>query len=111
MAKLLGSFEASGIELLGFFGVEVAGGLDQDHFLVADADAAVESAARVGATEIARRDVLVTAAAGLGAVADVLRRIAEHGVSIDMIYRTFDGELVVGIEGDDVDRAIAAIDG
>jgi hypothetical protein len=108
MAALLGEFEGAGVALLGFFGVQ---DVDADHFLVSDAEAAVVAASRVGATEVGRRDMLVAATQGRAGVTDVLRRLAEHGVSIDMVYATFDGELVVGIEGGDLDRAIAALDG
>ena len=108
MAVLLGAFDAVGVEVPGLFGVEE---VDIDHFLVSDADAASAAAARVGATEVRRRDVLVAATKGRAGITDVLRRLADHGVSIDMVYATFGGELVVGIEGDDIDRAIAAVAG
>ena len=109
MAALLGVFDGAGVEWSGFFGVEHAP--DTDHFLVSDVEAAVAAASRVGALEVGRRDVLVAATHGPAEVTHVLRRLAGRGVSIDMVYLTFDGELVVGIEGDDLDRAIAALDG
>jgi hypothetical protein len=110
MARLLEAVDAAGVELLGFFGVEVGGGLDEDHFLVEDADAMVAAASRAGAEEVGRREVLVAAARTQRAVADVLRRLADNGVSIDMIYTRFDGDVVIGIDGDDLDRAVAAVD-
>lgn len=109
MAALLGAVDAAGVELLGFFGVEHAP--DTDHFLVPDADAAAAAAAGAGAVEVGRREVLVVATHGRAGITEVLRRLAGSGVSIDMVYTTFDGELVVGIEGDEVDRAIEALEG
>jgi hypothetical protein len=111
MARLLAALDSAGVELLGFFGVEIEGGLDQDHFLVTDADAVVAAASRAGAEEIGRREVLVAAAPTQGAIANVLRRLADNGMSIDMIYARFDGDVVIGIQGDDLDRALAAVDG
>jgi hypothetical protein len=110
MARLFESFDAAGVELVVLFGVEDCP--DTDHFFVADADAAAAAATSAGATEVGRREVLVAATGSQRDVTALLRGLASNGVGIDMIATLSDGRVVVGIEGDDLERAIelASID-
>lgn len=105
MAALFEAFDAAGVALLGCFGVEDCP--DTDHFFVEDADAAAAAATHARATEVGRREVLVAPERGQRAVTELLRRLASNGVSIDMIATIADGRTVIGIHGDDLERAIA----
>ena len=95
----------AGVNLLGGCGFEVSGE-GVMHVAVEDA-AGARRAFEDGGMEVrAEREVLVVdvndAPGGLG---QVMRRYADAGVNIDLVYITADGRLVIG--PDDVERARA----
>jgi hypothetical protein len=78
------------------------------HLLVGDADTARGAAERAGYPVRAERDVLVAPIADRpGALADLLRPIADAGVDVNLVYLTADGRVVIGVE--DLDRARSAV--
>lgn len=99
MAGLFEAFEAAGVTIHGIAAIG-EDDADADHFLVDDPDAAVEAAARAGASELRRRSVLVVrpgrAVEAEARIGPVLRRIADAGAGIDLLYTTSDGAVVIG---------------
>ncbi|MDQ6681703.1 MAG: amino acid-binding protein [Chloroflexota bacterium] len=95
----------AGVNLLGGCGFEV-GGEGVMHVLVDDAAAGRRAFEEAGLEVRAEREVVVAevddAPGGLGRV---MRRYADAGVNVDLVYLTADGRLVIG--PDDVERARA----
>lgn len=82
--------------------------VDIDHLLVRDADAArsvIETAG--GEVRRARNVLVIHDAHRLETLAGLTRRVAEAGVSIDLIYLGTDGRLVLGV--DDIKAARSAL--
>jgi hypothetical protein len=110
---------ATASDALGRAGVDIDGacgyvcdGQGMYHVLVRDLERARRALMNGGfIIEDERRVVVVPVVHEPGAGAAVLRRVADAGVNVDLLYMTLDGELVLG--GDDVagiDRAVKAID-
>ncbi len=95
----------AGVNLLGGCGFEV-GGEGVMHVLVDDAAAGRRAFEEAGLEVRAEREVVVAevddAPGGLGRV---MRRYADAGANVDLVYLTADGRLVIG--PDDVERARA----
>ncbi|PZR65253.1 MAG: amino acid-binding protein [Chloroflexi bacterium] len=95
----------AGMNLLGGCGFEV-GGEGVMHVLVDDAAAGRRAFEEAGLEVRGEREVVVVdvddAPGGLGRV---MRRYADAGVNVDLVYLTADGRLVIG--PDDVERARA----
>ena len=108
---LAGACEALGhvgVNIEGAFGTVIAG-RPELHVLVADAGQATRSLIDAGFEILSERQVLTTAVENRpGAGAALLRRIADAGVSVDLMYTTLDGRVVLG--ADDLSRLRAAID-
>jgi hypothetical protein len=106
---------AAACEALGHAGVniEAACGLVVDgraelHILVADAELASRTLIDAGFDLLARRQVLALPIENRpGAAATLLRRLAEGGVNIDLVYTTLDGRLILA--SDDLASLRAAI--
>jgi hypothetical protein len=106
---------AAACEALGHAGVniEAACGLVIDdhpelHVLVADAELASRTLIDAGFLLLARRQVLALAIENRpGAAATLLRRLAEGGVNIDLVYTTLDGRLILG--SDDLAKLRSAV--
>jgi hypothetical protein len=98
----------SGINIEGACGV-VCGGVGEYHVLVGDPERARRSLIDAGFDIAAERQVVVTRVEDRpGAAAALLRRVADAGVNVDLLYLAVDGRLVVG--GEDagaIDRALA----
>ena len=79
------------------------------HVLVSNAEGGRRALIDAGFDILAERRVVVTAVEDRpGAAAAILGRIAAHGLSIDLVYVTANGQLVIG--GDDpgaIDLALA----
>ena len=79
------------------------------HVLVSDAELARRALIDAGFDIIAERHVSLSPVEHRpGAAAALLRRVADTGVNVDLVYLTIEGQLVVG--GDDPDaiqRALA----
>jgi hypothetical protein len=79
------------------------------HVLVRDLERARRALMNGGFTiEDERRVVAILVANEPGSAAGLLRRVADAGVNVDLLYMTLDGELVLG--GSDVagiERAVA----
>jgi len=100
---------ADAFEALGRAGVNVAGGCGFPaagegvlHVLVEEADAARRAVEGAGLEVRAERDVVVLdrLPSQPGTAGEVLRRIADQGANVDLIYLTEDGRLV--LSGEDV---------
>lgn len=99
---------AQASDALGRAGVNIEGAcgyvcedLGRYHVLVADAERARRALIDSGFEILAeRRVVLAPVDDHPGAAAALLRRIADAGVNVDLLYLTVDGRLVLG--GDDV---------
>lgn len=99
---------AQASDALGRAGVNIEGatgyvcdGQGTYHVLIADAERARRALIDSGFEIIAERRVVVTAVEDRpGAGAALLRRVAEAGVNVDLLYLTMDGRMVLG--GDDV---------
>lgn len=99
---------ADAAEALGRSGINVdgvcgfpAGGEGILHVLVEDAAAAREALAAAGLEVRDERDVAVTAVEDRpGAGGAVLRRVADSGANVNLLYLTMDGRLV--LSGEDV---------
>jgi hypothetical protein len=95
-------------EALGRAGINIEGacgyvcdGQGVYHVLVEDAERARRALIDAGLEIQAERQVVATAVENEpGSAAEVLRRVAESNVNIDLLYVTVDGRLVLG--GDDV---------
>jgi hypothetical protein len=102
-------------EALGGAGVNIEGacgyvceGQGVFHVLVEDAERARRALIDAGLEIRAERRVVVTAIENRpGSAAEVLRRVADAAVSIDLLYSTADGRLVLG--GDDVSAITIAL--
>jgi hypothetical protein len=102
-------------EALGRAGVNIEGacghvceGQGVFHILVEDAERARRALIDAGLEIQAERRVVVTAIENRpGSAAEVLRRVADAAVSIDLLYATADGRLVLG--GDDVSAITIAL--
>lgn len=78
------------------------------HVLVEDAERARRALIDAGLEIQAERRVVVTAIENRpGSAAEVLHRVADAAVSVDLLYATADGRLVLG--GDDVPAIAAAL--
>jgi hypothetical protein len=96
MASLLAAFDSHEVAVHGVLALGERD-LDEDHFLVNDADAAVAAALTVGASELGRRPVLVVELDRIGLTATgVLERVAAAGAGIDLMYMATNGALVIG---------------
>jgi hypothetical protein len=95
-------------DALGRAGVNIEGaagyvceGLGVYHVLVEDAERARRALIDAGLEIQAERRVVITPVENRpGSAATLLRRVADAGVNIDLLYTTVDGRLVLG--GDDV---------
>ena len=98
----------SGINVDGACGF-VCGDHGEYHVLVNEAERARRALIDAGFEVLAERRVVVSPIEDRpGAAAALLRRIAEAGVNVDLLYLAVDGRLVVG--GDDpkaIERALA----
>lgn len=102
---------AQASDVLGRAGVNIEGacgyvcdGQGIYHVLVADLERARRALIDSGFEIVAERQVVVTPIDNLpGAAAALLRRVADAGVNVDLLYLTVDGRLVLC--GDDM-RAI-----
>lgn len=93
----------AGVDLRGACGFE-SGGEGVMHVLVDDA-AAARGAFEGGGMEVrGEREVIVLDVNDVpGELGRVMRRFADAGINVDLIYLTADGRLVIG--PDDVERA------
>jgi hypothetical protein len=111
LATASGALGRAGVDIDGACGY-VCDGQGMYHVLVRDLERARRALMNGGfIIEDERRVVVVPVVHEPGAGAAVLRRVADAGVNVDLLYMTLDGELVLG--GDDVagiDRAVKAID-
>jgi hypothetical protein len=104
---------ASACDALGRAGVNIEGisGVVIDdrpslHVLVADAEHASRALIDAGFELLARRRVVVVPIENRpGEAARLLRRIADAGINVDLVYTTTDGRLVVGADDDTALRA------
>lgn len=95
---------AAACEALGHAGVniEAACGVvvaehPELHVLITDAERATRTLIDAGFEILKQRHVVAVAVDNRpGAAADLLRRVTEAGVSIDLIYTTLDGRVVLG---------------
>ncbi len=79
------------------------------HVLVSDAEGARRALIDAGLEILDERQVVVTSVENRpGGAAAVLRRVAEAGVNVDLLYGTVDGRLVLG--GNDFPALRRAID-
>jgi hypothetical protein len=106
---------AAACDALGHAGVNIEAasghvidGRPELHILVADASLATRALIDAGFEIRAQRQVLALPVENrAGAAARLLRRIADAEVSVDLVYTTLDGRLVLG--SDDLGRLRAAI--
>ena len=97
----------AGINIEGICGV-MCGTQGNDHILVDDAAAARAALTAAGIVVRAERQVLVVACENRpGEIGRVCRRIADAGISIDLVYLAAGDRLVLGV--DDMDRALLAM--
>jgi len=79
------------------------------HVLVSDAERARRALIDAGFDILNERRVILSPVEDRpGAASALLSRVAEHGVSIDLVYLTAEGELVLG--GDDLASIQRALD-
>ena len=105
---------ASACDALGRAGVNIEGiaGIVIDerpaiHVLVTDAEHASRALIDAGFELLARRQVAVVPVENRpGEGARLLRRVADAGVNIDLVYTTLDGRLVLGSEDATILRGI-----
>ncbi|HEX9550880.1 MAG TPA: ACT domain-containing protein [Candidatus Limnocylindrales bacterium] len=106
---------AKASDVLGRAGVNIEGaagyvceGQGVFHILVADAERARRALIDSGFEIQAERPIVrLTVENEPGEAARILRRLADAGVNIDLLYTTLDGELVLG--ADDVGALRAAL--
>lgn len=106
---------AQASDVLGRAGINIEGacgfvctGQGTYHILVGEAERARRALIDAGFEVQAERHVVVTSVKNEpGAGAAMLRRVADAGVNIDLLYVTLDGRLVLG--GDDVRRIEGAL--
>src|SRR3712207_247822 len=103
IAELGEAAERGGVNMRGACGFEV-GGEGVMHVVVDDA-AAGRRAFEEGGMEVrAEREVLVVDVEDTpGGLRRTMRRYADAGINVDLVYLTADGQLVIG--PDDVERA------
>jgi hypothetical protein len=97
---------AAACEALGTAGIniEAAAGLVIDdrpqlHILVGDAERASRALIDAGFDILGRRQVLsIPIENAPGAAAKLLRRVADAGADLDLVYTTLDGRIVLGSE-------------
>lgn len=107
LADAMESLGAAGINVDGAAGFE-CGGEGVFHVLVEDAASAREAVRGAGMDVRAERQVVVTPVEQrAGAGGEILRRIADAGANVDLIYLTQDGRLVLG--GGDVEAIRRAL--
>ncbi len=102
-------------EALGRAGVNIDGacgfvcdGQGAFHLLVDDPQQARRALIDAGLEIQAEQTVVVTAVENLpGGAATVLRRVADAGANIDLLYLTLDGRLVLGGDAPGIERAIS----
>jgi hypothetical protein len=107
---------AAACDALGRAGVNIEGisGVVVDdrpslHVLVSDAEHASRALIDAGFELLARRQVVHVAIEDRpGEAARLLRRIADAGINVDLVYTTTDGRLVVGADDDAALRAALA---
>jgi hypothetical protein len=108
LAKASDALGRAGVNIDGACGY-VCDGQGVYHVLVADSERGRRALMNGGFTiEDERRVVATPVENRPGAAAEVLRRVAEAGVNVDLLYMTLDGRLVLG--GSDIagiERAIA----
>jgi hypothetical protein len=96
LAEASDALGRSGINIDGACGM-VCGGVGEYHVLVEDPERATRALIDAGFDIAAKRQVVVTAVEDQpGAAAALLRRIADAGVNVDLLYLTVDGRIVVG---------------
>jgi hypothetical protein len=106
---------AAACDALGHAGVNIEGacglvieGRPELHILVADAERATRALIDAGFDILGQRQILALPVENRpGAAAQILRRVADAGVSVDLIYTTLDGRMVLG--ADDLTRLREAI--
>jgi hypothetical protein len=97
-----------GVNIEGAFGTVIEG-RPELHVLVADPGAATRALIDAGFEILSERQVMTKAVENRpGAGAALLRQIADAGVTVDLMYTTLDGRVVLG--ADDLSRLDAAID-
>lgn len=107
LADAMESLGAAGINVVGAAGLE-CGGEGVFHVLVEDAASAREAVRGAGMEVRAEREVVVTPVEQrAGAGGEILRRIADAGANVDLIYLTQDGRLALG--GGDVEAIRRAL--
>jgi hypothetical protein len=107
MADLCERLASNGIEIEGICGL-IERGVDVDHLLVRDANAARPVIEAAGAAVQAEREVLVVDDAhDLEVIARLTRRVAVAAVGIDLIYLAIDERLVLGV--DDLEAVRSAL--
>jgi hypothetical protein len=96
---LLGAAEAlghAGVNIEGACGYE-AGDWGTMHLLVLEAETARRSLLNANVEILAERPVVMVDIENRpGSGAAILRRVAEAGVNVDLLYTTLDGRLVLG---------------
>jgi hypothetical protein len=104
VARAFEAIEAAGIDVAGYAGFQ--GTL---HVLVEDAQRAREAVAAAGIEVGREQDVLVIPLSGRGdALGEVLRRIADAEVGLNLLYTTQDGRAVIGADKLDAARQAAS---
>jgi hypothetical protein len=106
---------ASACQALGAAGVNIngicaypAGTAGQVHLLVEDAAGARRALMDAGHEVVADREVIVTAVEDRpGAAGELLRKIAEAGVNLELVYLAAGTRLVIG--ADDLEKARTAM--
>lgn len=80
------------------------------HLLVEDAAGARRAAEEAGFKLSSERNVIVAPVEHRpGALAELLRPVSEAGVSVDLVYLTRTGSVVIGVAPDEVERARSAL--
>jgi hypothetical protein len=80
------------------------------HLLVEDAAGARAAAEQAGFRLSSQRDVVVAPVQHRpGALAELLRPVADAGVSVNLVYLTRDGRAVIGVAPEELERARTAV--
>ncbi len=99
----------AGVNLLGLAGI-ASGGTGDVHVLVEDASAARAALEGAGIRVTDEREVVVTDVEDRpGELGRVMRRVADAGVNVDLVYLATNTRLVVGAQ--DLEAARAALGG